>query len=135
MASAQVVETSVSTNNSPSQEYTTNPDDHSNHNIYVFTEADIKRHYTASLTDKLIVILFQASFMDITPEKESLYAYPTPEPENITVLSDTIPDILPTSSTRNVNGLVSLLQQQNNFPRIILKLFYNCIFLYRVLKS
>ena len=34
MASAQVVETSVNTNNSPSQDYTTNPDDHSNHNIY-----------------------------------------------------------------------------------------------------
>ena len=33
MASAQVVKTSVNTNNSPSQEYTTNPDDHSNHNI------------------------------------------------------------------------------------------------------
>ena len=33
MASAQVVETSVNTNNSPSQDYTTNPDDHSNHNI------------------------------------------------------------------------------------------------------
>ena len=33
MASAQDVETSVNTNNSPSQDYTTNPDDHSNHNI------------------------------------------------------------------------------------------------------
>ena len=33
MASAQVVETSVNTNNSPSQDYTPNPDDHSNHNI------------------------------------------------------------------------------------------------------
>ena len=33
MASAQVVETSVNTNNSPSQDYSTNPDDHSNHNI------------------------------------------------------------------------------------------------------
>ena len=32
MASAQIVETSVNTNNSPSQGYTTNPDDHSNHN-------------------------------------------------------------------------------------------------------
>ena len=32
MASAQVVETSVNINNSPSQDYTTNPDDHSNHN-------------------------------------------------------------------------------------------------------
>ena len=32
MASAQNVETSVNTNNSPSQDYTTNPDDHSNHN-------------------------------------------------------------------------------------------------------
>ena len=33
MDSAQVVETSVNTNNSPSQDYTTNPDDHSNHNV------------------------------------------------------------------------------------------------------
>ena len=33
MASAQVVETSVKTNNSPFQDYTTNPDDHSSHNI------------------------------------------------------------------------------------------------------
>ena len=33
MASAQVVEASVNTNNSPSQDYTANPDDHSNHNI------------------------------------------------------------------------------------------------------
>ena len=35
MASAQVVGTSrnVNTNNSPSQDYTTNPDDHSSHNI------------------------------------------------------------------------------------------------------
>ena len=33
MASAQVVEMLVNTNNSPSQDYTTNPDDHSNHNI------------------------------------------------------------------------------------------------------
>ena len=32
MASAKVVETSVNTN-SPSQDYTTNLDDHSNHNI------------------------------------------------------------------------------------------------------
>ena len=33
VASAQVVKTSVNTNNSPSRDYTTNPDDHSNHNI------------------------------------------------------------------------------------------------------
>ena len=33
MASTQVVETSVNTDNSPSQDYTTSPDDHSNHNI------------------------------------------------------------------------------------------------------
>ena len=33
MASAQVVETSVNTKNSPSQDYTTSPNDHSNHNI------------------------------------------------------------------------------------------------------
>ena len=35
MASAQVVETSVNTNNSPSQDYTTNLDDHSNHNTEI----------------------------------------------------------------------------------------------------
>ena len=35
MVSAQVVKTSVNTNNSPSQEYTTNPDYHSNHNINI----------------------------------------------------------------------------------------------------
>ena len=34
MTSAQVVEMSVNTNNSPSQGYATNPDDHSNHNMY-----------------------------------------------------------------------------------------------------
>ena len=33
MASAQVVETSVNTNSSSSQDYTTNLDNHSNHNI------------------------------------------------------------------------------------------------------
>ena len=38
MASAQVVETSVNTNNSPSQDYTTNPEDHSNHNIIASRE-------------------------------------------------------------------------------------------------
>ena len=32
VASAQIVETSVNTNNSPSQDYATNQDDHSNHN-------------------------------------------------------------------------------------------------------
>ena len=32
MASAQVAETSVNTNHSPSQDYTAKPDDHSNHN-------------------------------------------------------------------------------------------------------
>ena len=49
MASAQVVETSVNTNNSPSQDYTTNPDDHSNHNIdssgfKPFTVMQTKKH-------------------------------------------------------------------------------------------
>ena len=33
MAFAQVVEMSVNINNSPSQDYTTNPDDHSNHKL------------------------------------------------------------------------------------------------------
>ena len=36
MAFTQVVETSVNTNNSPSQDYTTNPDGHSNHNSLFF---------------------------------------------------------------------------------------------------
>ena len=35
MASAQVVKTPINTNNRPSQDYTTNPDNHSNHNIDV----------------------------------------------------------------------------------------------------
>ena len=44
MASAQVVEISVNTNNSPSQDYTTNQDDHSNHNkvcivLYIMAKA------------------------------------------------------------------------------------------------
>ena len=42
MASAQVVETSVNTNNSPSQDYTTNPDDHLNHNIGLHAD----KHFT-----------------------------------------------------------------------------------------
>ena len=33
MASAKVVETSVNPDNSPFQDYSTNPDDHSNYNI------------------------------------------------------------------------------------------------------
>ena len=59
MASAQVVETSVNTNNSPSQNYTTDPDDHSNHNIdspgfkpftvIDFTLKEIRYHYLYSL--------------------------------------------------------------------------------------
>ena len=42
MASTQVVETSVNTNNSPSQDYTTNPDDHSNHNDLCFIKSWFK---------------------------------------------------------------------------------------------
>ena len=49
MASAQVVETSVNTNNSPSQDYTTNPDDHSNHNNLICMD-NVRRIY---FTDKL----------------------------------------------------------------------------------
>ena len=47
MASAQV-ETSVNTNNSPSQDYTTNPDDHSNHNIDSpgFKPYTVRRNYS-----------------------------------------------------------------------------------------
>ena len=41
MASAQVVETSVNTNNSPSQDYPTNPDDHSNHNVVLHGSTEI----------------------------------------------------------------------------------------------
>ena len=59
MASAQVVETSVNTNNSPSQDYTTNPDDHSNHNI---DSPGFKPFTVISLTS-----------MDITPQKIDRY--------------------------------------------------------------
>ena len=49
MASAQVVETSVNTNNSPSQDYTTDPDDHSNHNrTLVFESVSRKLPYVGS---------------------------------------------------------------------------------------
>ena len=41
MASAQAVETSVNTNNSPSQDYTTNLDDHSNHNNLGLVETNV----------------------------------------------------------------------------------------------
>ena len=43
---AQFVETSVNTNNSPSQDYTTNPDDHSNHNIIAM---DVQKNVMVSL--------------------------------------------------------------------------------------
>ena len=50
MTSAQVVETSVNTNNSPSQDYTTNPDDHSNHNTnkfetWKYAQLDTLKHF------------------------------------------------------------------------------------------
>ena len=65
MASAQVVETSVNTNNSPSQDYTTNPDDHSNHNKYQ-TEAFsccMDRAYRAVKTERSrLSILSQGIF-------------------------------------------------------------------------
>ena len=48
MASAQVVETSVNTNNSPSQDYTTNPDDHSNHNNIIIIRDDMMLESLAS---------------------------------------------------------------------------------------
>ena len=41
MASAQVVKTSVNTNNSPSRDYTTNPDNHSNHNILNYIKVKV----------------------------------------------------------------------------------------------
>ena len=40
MASAKVVETSVNTKNSPSQDHTTNPDDHSNHNFGLLSSTE-----------------------------------------------------------------------------------------------
>ena len=60
MASAQVVETSVNINNSPSQDYTTNPDDHSNHNIdspgfKPFTVKNIIYCITCTLCNKLYI--------------------------------------------------------------------------------
>ena len=48
MASAQVVETSVNTNNSPSQAYTTNPDDHSNHKNIIIIRDDMMLESLAS---------------------------------------------------------------------------------------
>ena len=54
MASAQVVETSVNTNNSPSQDYTTNPDDHSNHNIDDKLKTLKKSAFKKKLKDSLI---------------------------------------------------------------------------------
>ena len=58
MAFTQVVETSVNTNNSPSQDYTTNLDDHSNHNIdspgfKAFTV--IYKYYSSNLPTLLII--------------------------------------------------------------------------------
>ena len=55
MASAQVVKTSVNTNNSPSQDYTTNPDNHSHHNI---NETINKHRITIVYTVKYLVFLF-----------------------------------------------------------------------------
>ena len=54
MASAQVVETSVNTTNSPSQDYTTNPDDHSNHNIVVWME---KSHMNCAKSNSVLEIV------------------------------------------------------------------------------
>ena len=53
MASAQVVETSVNTNNSPSQNYTTNPDDRLNHNIDSpgFKPFTVTRYYMLTMQD------------------------------------------------------------------------------------
>ena len=56
MASAQVVETSVNTNNSPSQDYTTNPDDHSNHNVSVIIKFEPLKFLASWLVPQLIVI-------------------------------------------------------------------------------
>ena len=59
MASAQVVETSVNTNNSPSQNYTTNPDDHSNHNnLPSFTIICRHSTFAACPADKPAAYLF-----------------------------------------------------------------------------
>ena len=57
MASAQVVETSVNTSNSPSQEYTTNPDDHQNHNVVALIYFPLYCQGFSSLT----VLLFAHS--------------------------------------------------------------------------
>ena len=56
MASAQVVETPVNTNNSPSQDYTTNPDDHSNHNTFAWiVRKDVTKY---DPRDKAILVGF-----------------------------------------------------------------------------
>ena len=62
MASAQVVETSVNTNNSLSQDYTTNPDNHSwsNHNSFVFTVISYHRRtiwFNAKINYVVVVII------------------------------------------------------------------------------
>ena len=57
MASAQVVETSVNTNNSPSQDYTTNPDDHSNHNRkYLINLIKFNRIFTHVHAEKIFSV-------------------------------------------------------------------------------
>ena len=70
MASAQVVETSVNTNNSPSQDYTKNPDDHSNHNK-IFTWA--MRHGVRSFVF-LVRVVFGTHLVYDT--RFALYALP-----------------------------------------------------------
>ena len=64
MTSSQVVETSVNTNNSPSQDYTTKPDDHSNHNIDSpgFKPFTVIRPYPSCLQCGL-TFYFQISFL------------------------------------------------------------------------
>ena len=65
LASAQVVETSVNTNNSPSQDYTTNPDDHSNHNKnFVYTCVQIL-HFRSTFVSFLGMSEYDSQVIDI----------------------------------------------------------------------
>ena len=65
MASTQVVETSVNTNNSPSQDYTTNPDNHSNHKKPSMEFTVLQK--IRESTDKPINVLYMFVFLQNSP--------------------------------------------------------------------
>ena len=90
MASAQVVETSVNTNNSPSQDYTTNPDDHSNHNI----DSPRFKPFT------VINIITNKHSRNTVPQTAPICHLTTPPPPNINIVTNqhsryTVPQTAP----------------------------------------